>query len=84
MIPVFKSGKLTMAQILSNGHYKSALHRTTVSKEKARMSWPVFCSPPGELVVGPLPELISEENPAKFKAKQFKDYQYCKLNKLPQ
>lgn len=82
MIPILKSG--IMAQILSNGYYKSVLHRTTVSKEKARMSWPVFCSPPGEMVVGPLAELISEENQAKFKAKQFKDYQYCKLNKLPQ
>ncbi|CAK7343054.1 unnamed protein product [Dovyalis caffra] len=71
-------------EILSNGKYKAVLHRTTVSKDKARMSWPVFLEPPGEFVVGPLPQLISKDNPPKFKTKKFKDYMYCKLNKLPQ
>ncbi|XP_068641115.1 flavonol synthase/flavanone 3-hydroxylase-like [Aristolochia californica] len=71
-------------EILSNGRYKSVLHRTTVNKEKTRMSWPVFCSPPPEMVIGPLPEFVSDENPAKYKTKKYKDYQYCKLNKLPQ
>nr|AFS63900.1 flavonol synthase [Narcissus tazetta] len=71
-------------EILSNGKYKSVLHRTTVNKEKARMSWPVFCSPTDETVVGPLPQLVGDENPAKFKTKKYKDYCYCKLNKLPQ
>ncbi|XP_031495748.1 flavonol synthase/flavanone 3-hydroxylase [Nymphaea colorata] len=71
-------------EILSNGIYKAVLHRTTVNKEKARMSWPVFCEPPPETVVGPIPELLGEDNPPKFKTKSFKDYQYCKLNKLPQ
>nr|AGY46126.1 flavonol synthase [Dendrobium hybrid cultivar] len=71
-------------EILSNGKYKSVLHRTTVNKEKTRMSWPVFVSPPPEKVIGPLPQLLSDENPAKFKYKKFKEYQYCKINKLPQ
>ncbi|KAI3924636.1 hypothetical protein MKX01_009506 [Papaver californicum] len=71
-------------EILSNGKYKSVLHRTTVNKEKSRMSWPVFVSPPADKVVGPLPQLVNEENPAKFKTKKYKDYEYCKLNKLPQ
>ncbi|CAL9171432.1 unnamed protein product [Musa hybrid cultivar] len=69
---------------LSNGRYKSVLHRTTVNKEKARMSWPVFCSPPGETVIGPLPQLVSDEQPAQYKTKKYKDYAFCKLNKLPQ
>lgn len=71
-------------EILSNGKYKSVLHRSTVDKEKARMSWPVFLEPPAEFVVGPVPQLIDEENPPKYKAKKFKDYAFCKLNKLPQ
>ncbi|KAJ6805889.1 flavonol synthase/flavanone 3-hydroxylase-like [Iris pallida] len=71
-------------EILSNGKYKSVLHRTTVNKEKVRMSWPVFCSPPDDRAVGPLPQLVSEASPAKFKTKRYKDYKYCKLNKLPQ
>ncbi|KAL4632761.1 hypothetical protein ACB092_04G073800 [Castanea dentata] len=71
-------------EILSNGIYRSVLHRSTVDKGKARMSWPVFLEPPGEFVVGPLRQLVNEENPPKYKAKKFKDYAYCKLNKLPQ
>ncbi|CAH9084282.1 unnamed protein product [Cuscuta epithymum] len=71
-------------EILSNGKYKSVLHRTTVNKEKARMSWPVFLEPPPEFEVGPIPKLIDEKNPAKYKTKKYKDFAYCKLNKLPQ
>ncbi|KAJ4844347.1 hypothetical protein Tsubulata_025247 [Turnera subulata] len=72
-------------EVLSNGKYKSVLHRTTVSKEKARMSWPVFLEPPSDWVVGPLPQLLDPANPTTpYKTKKFKDYMYCKLNKLPQ
>ncbi|KAJ0707597.1 putative oxidoreductase [Helianthus annuus] len=70
--------------ILSNGKYKSVYHRTTVNKEKTRMSWPMFLEPPPEFEVGPIPKLITQDNPAKFKTKKYKDYVYCKLNKLPQ
>ncbi|XP_078157777.1 flavonol synthase 1-like [Carex rostrata] len=71
-------------EILSNGNYKGVLHRTTVTKDETRISWPVFCEPPEDMVVGPLPQFVSDENPAKYKAKKYKDYQYCKLNKIPQ
>lgn len=71
-------------EIASNGLYKSVLHRTTVNKEKIRMSWPVFLEPPSEFAVGPIPELLSQDNPPKYKTKVFKDYAYCKLNKIPQ
>ncbi|KAJ3695904.1 hypothetical protein LUZ60_001281 [Juncus effusus] len=71
-------------EILSNGKYKSVLHRTTVYKDRTRMSWPVFCEPPAEFVIGTLPQLVNEENPAKFKTKKYKNYQYCKIYRLPQ
>lgn len=71
-------------EILSNGRYKAVLHRTTVNKEKTRMSWPVFVEPSREHVVGPHPQLVTDETPAKYKAKKYKDYQYCKINMLPQ
>jgi flavonol synthase len=71
-------------EILSNGRYKAVLHRTTVSSEKTRMSWPVFVEPPMEHVVGPHPQIVASEGQAKYKAKKFKDYKYCKINKLPQ
>ncbi|GJN22393.1 hypothetical protein PR202_gb09949 [Eleusine coracana subsp. coracana] len=46
------------------------------------MLWPVFVKPPGELVVRPHPKLGTDERPAKYKAKKYKDYQHCKINKL--
>ncbi|CAK9152086.1 unnamed protein product [Ilex paraguariensis] len=71
-------------EILSNGKYKAVLHRSTVNKEKTRMSWPVFLEPPQELDVGPHHKLVSEKNPPKYKTKKYSDYVYCKLNKIPQ
>ncbi|KAK8672969.1 hypothetical protein V6N13_111325 [Hibiscus sabdariffa] len=71
-------------EILSNGKYKAVQHRTTVDKEKARMSWPIFLEPPAEFVVGPLDQLVDPQEPPKYKPKKFKDYSYCRLNKLPQ
>ncbi|KAL3513594.1 hypothetical protein ACH5RR_026311 [Cinchona calisaya] len=70
-------------EILSNGKYKAVLHRTTVDKEMTRMSWPVFLEPPPEQEIGPIPKSVNEENPPKYKTKKYKDYVYCKLNKLP-
>ncbi|PNT48598.1 hypothetical protein POPTR_002G086700v4 [Populus trichocarpa] len=71
-------------KILSNGKYKSVFHRTTVTKDKTRMSWPVFLEPPPDLAVGPHPKLVNEKNPPKYKTKKYGDYCYCKLNKIPQ
>ncbi|XP_072982447.1 flavonol synthase 1-like [Typha latifolia] len=71
-------------QILSNGQYKSVLHRSTLNKEKVRISWPVFIEPPEEMAIGPLPQLLNNENPAKYNTKKYKDYQYCKIHSLPQ
>lgn len=71
-------------EVLSNGKYKSILHRSLVNKEKTRMSWAVFCVPPGDKTIGPLSEMVDEQNPAKYTAKTFGDYRYRKINKLPQ
>nr|QEM23327.1 flavonol synthase [Colobanthus quitensis] len=71
-------------EIMSNGKYKAMLHRTTVDKERTRMSWPVFLEPPSEHEVGPIAKLINDKNPAKYKKKKYSDFKYCKLNKLPQ
>lgn len=71
-------------EIVSNGKYKSVLHRTTVDKERTRMSWPVFMEPPADFSVGPIPKLVNQENPPKYKTKKYGEYVYCKLNKLPQ
>ncbi|KAL9252413.1 Flavonol synthase/flavanone 3-hydroxylase-like protein [Drosera capensis] len=73
------------ASVLSNGKYKAVLHRTTVNKDKTRMSWPVFLEPPADQEIGPHRKLVDEqENPAKYKTKKYSDYVHCKLNKIPQ
>ncbi|PON80854.1 Isopenicillin N synthase-like [Trema orientale] len=69
---------------MSNGKYKTVLHRTTVKKDKTRMSWPVFLELPLDLAIGPHPKLVNKENPPKYKAKKYSDYAYGKLNKIPQ
>lgn len=71
-------------EIMSNGKFKAVLHRTTVSKDKTRMSWPVFLEPPVEHNVGPNSKLVSEANPAKYKSKKFGDYAYWKFSMISQ
>ncbi|XP_057974581.1 flavonol synthase/flavanone 3-hydroxylase-like [Malania oleifera] len=71
-------------EVLSNGKYKSVLHRSLVNKERMRMSWAVFCTPPHEALIGPLPELVDDENPVKYSTKTYAEYRHRKFNKLPQ
>ncbi|XP_012447575.1 flavonol synthase/flavanone 3-hydroxylase [Gossypium raimondii] len=70
-------------EIVSNGKYKSVLHRAKVNKEKTRISWPVFVEPPSDLEVGPHPKLVNEANPPQFESKKYSQYCFCKLNKTP-
>eukprot|EP01018_Ginkgo_biloba_P036322 Gb_19822 [translate_table: standard] len=69
-----------LLQILSNGKYKSILHRSLVNKEKTRMSWPIFCSPPGDAVIGPVKELIDENNPPLFNDRTFSELKRHKFS----
>ncbi|XP_010538776.1 PREDICTED: leucoanthocyanidin dioxygenase-like isoform X2 [Tarenaya hassleriana] len=67
-------------EILSNGAYKSILHRGLVNKEKVRISWAVFCEPPKEkIVLKPLPETVTAESPAKFPPRTFAQHIHHKL-----
>ncbi|KAL1069249.1 hypothetical protein V6Z11_D12G253800 [Gossypium hirsutum] len=58
-------------EILSNGKFKSILHRGLVNKEKVRISWIVFCEPPKEIILKPLPETVSETEPPLFPPRNF-------------
>eukprot|EP00252_Welwitschia_mirabilis_P024440 TRINITY_DN7256_c0_g1_i1.p1 TRINITY_DN7256_c0_g1~~TRINITY_DN7256_c0_g1_i1.p1 ORF type:complete len:353 (+),score=17.89 TRINITY_DN7256_c0_g1_i1:29-1060(+) len=64
----------------SNGAYRSVVHRSVVSKDRVRMSWPVFCVPPPKAVVAPLSQLGS---PPRYAPLCYSEYQYRKVNKLP-
>ncbi|CAI0395491.1 unnamed protein product, partial [Linum tenue] len=72
-------------EVLSNGKYTGVLHRTLVNKERTRMSWAVFIAPPHDKVIGPLTQLVDDDqSPPKYSTKTFADYRYRKINKLPQ
>jgi leucoanthocyanidin dioxygenase len=67
-------------EILSNGKYKSILHRGLVNKEKVRISWAVFAEPPKEkIILKPLPETVSETEPAKYPPRTFHQHMKHKL-----
>ncbi|KAI3453632.1 hypothetical protein Pfo_010295 [Paulownia fortunei] len=67
-------------EILSNGKYKSILHRGLVNKEKVRISWAVFCEPPKEkIILKPLPETVSEAEPPLFPPRTFAQHIKHKL-----
>ncbi|KAK4747456.1 hypothetical protein SAY87_014042 [Trapa incisa] len=70
-------------EVLSNGKYKGVLHRSLVNREKTRMSWAVFIAPQHEATIGPIPELIDDQNPPKYTARTFAEFRYRKFNKLP-
>ncbi|KAA8545896.1 hypothetical protein F0562_020653 [Nyssa sinensis] len=55
-------------QVWSNDKYESVEHRVTVNSERERFSIPFFFNPAHYIMIEPLEELITEENPAKFKA----------------
>ncbi|KAL0856488.1 hypothetical protein Bca101_061641 [Brassica carinata] len=66
---------------LSNGRYKSVLHRSTIDKEKTRMTWPVLIDHVPGMIVGPLPELVGDDNPPKFESLTLEEYLYQSLAK---
>nr|P51092.1 RecName: Full=Leucoanthocyanidin dioxygenase; Short=LDOX; Short=Leucocyanidin oxygenase; AltName: Full=Leucoanthocyanidin hydroxylase [Petunia x hybrida] len=67
-------------EILSNGKYKSILHRGVVNKEKVRFSWAIFCEPPKEkIILKPLPETVTEAEPPRFPPRTFAQHMAHKL-----
>ncbi|TVU33740.1 hypothetical protein EJB05_25573, partial [Eragrostis curvula] len=72
-------------EILSNGRYTSVLHRGLVNREAVRVSWVVFCEPPPEAVLlRPLPELLTHDQPSRFAPRTFKEHLDRKLFKKKQ
>ncbi|KAK9735067.1 hypothetical protein RND81_04G181600 [Saponaria officinalis] len=55
-----------MLEIMSNGKVKSAVHRAVTNSEKERVSIAFASGPQPNSVIGPVEELISEENPRRY------------------
>uniref|UniRef100_A0A803MDK0 Fe2OG dioxygenase domain-containing protein n=1 Tax=Chenopodium quinoa TaxID=63459 RepID=A0A803MDK0_CHEQI len=61
-------------EIMSNGMYRSVMHRAVVNATKERLSIATFVSPSLDREIGPNPRLINSINRAKFKRISMKDY----------
>ncbi|KAK9714473.1 hypothetical protein RND81_06G096900 [Saponaria officinalis] len=61
-------------EILSNGIFKSVMHRAVVNASRERLSVATFYSPSLSKEIGPMSELITTEAPAKFRRITMVDY----------
>nr|XP_011457663.1 PREDICTED: protein SRG1-like isoform X2 [Fragaria vesca subsp. vesca] len=55
------------AEILSNGLFKSPVHKVVTNAEKERISLAVFCVPDSETEIEPFESLINESRPRLYK-----------------
>ncbi|XP_019150827.1 PREDICTED: flavonol synthase/flavanone 3-hydroxylase-like [Ipomoea nil] len=70
-------------QVLSNAVYKSVEHRVIVNSNEERVSLAYFYNPRGELLVQPMKELITPENPPLYPAMTFNEYRLYIRTKGP-
>ncbi|KAM7476250.1 hypothetical protein LguiB_023493 [Lonicera macranthoides] len=61
-------------EVLSNGQYKSVVHRATVNLEKKRLSIASLHSLALEKKIGPALELVDEQTPNCYKEASFSDF----------
>lgn len=61
-------------QILTNGKYKSLLHRVALNSEVERMSLPFFFGPSLDVTVKPEIEFVDDHNPPSFRQMTYQAY----------
>lgn len=61
-------------QVLSNGIYKSAIHRAIVNLSESRISIPTFYCPSPDAVIEPANSLINSENPVRYRKFTYQEY----------
>lgn len=70
-------------EIVSNGKYKSVLHRAVLNRESTRMSIVSPVCPSLDTVVEPAPQLVSSESPAAFRGMKYGEFmEHQQSNKL--
>ncbi|MFS8026013.1 putative flavanone 3-dioxygenase [Helianthus anomalus] len=72
---------LLLDEVMSNDKYKGILHRAVVNCDKERISIPTYyCSSP-EAVIGPVSEVVSDDEPVVYRQFTYGEY-YEKFNGL--
>ncbi|KAI5311742.1 hypothetical protein L3X38_040915 [Prunus dulcis] len=61
-------------EILTNGKYKSLLHRVALNTEVERLSLPFFFGPSLDAIVKPEPEFVDDHNPPSYRQMTYKEY----------
>ncbi|XP_024544750.1 probable 2-oxoglutarate-dependent dioxygenase ANS [Selaginella moellendorffii] len=61
-------------EIITNGIFKSVIHRAIVNRNLYRMSMASFFNPCAQAIIAPIQELLDKQNPAQYKARLSKDY----------
>lgn len=77
-VPVIKEALVVQLgdqmEVLSNGRYKSVIHRATVNSEKKRLSIASLHSLAMNRKVAPAPELVDEKHPLSYKEGSFGEF----------
>ncbi|XP_059630429.1 protein SRG1-like [Cornus florida] len=70
-------------EVLTNGRYKSVEHRAVTHMEKDRLSIVTFYAPSYEVEIGPMPEMVDQNNPCKYRRYNHGEYsKHYVTNKL--
>lgn len=73
-----------MLQVMSNGVFKSVVHRVVTNAGRERFSVAAFCNAEPEREVGPIKELISTNQPQLYKKVNMKTYKQLFFETYPQ
>jgi isopenicillin N synthase-like dioxygenase len=63
-----------MMQVWSNDYYQAAIHRVTAMVDRDRYSIPFFFNPAAAAEVSPLPSVVSEERPSRYRSINWSEF----------
>ncbi|CAN0880292.1 AP-4 complex subunit epsilon [Linum grandiflorum] len=61
-------------EIITNGNYRSAVHRAVTNSSMARLSVATFHDPAKTRNISPAPEIVSESSPQRYREVNYGDY----------
>ncbi|XP_031493945.1 protein DMR6-LIKE OXYGENASE 2-like [Nymphaea colorata] len=61
-------------QVLSNGVYKSVLHRAVVNTDKERISIPTFYCPSPDAIIRPAAQLVDDQHPPLYRSYTYSEF----------